>query len=114
MKRFLVIVALILSSGLPATAQPPAGIPTDPTIMAWFQSLKMPGTDISCCGIGDCRFIDDWRTAGQGYQVLIDSKWVDIPTEAVLHRTDNPNGRAVLCLSPDLARIYCFTPGMES
>ena len=43
------------------SADAPPGVHIDPDIAAWFQSLKIPGTDISCCGVGDCRFTSSAR-----------------------------------------------------
>jgi hypothetical protein len=86
---------------------------------AWFHSLRMPGTDISCCGIGDCHRTDsDWRE-GQWW-ALVEGSWQPIPKERVLKTPSSVDGSAYVCTgSPTmpipgkpriLPPIYCFVP----
>jgi hypothetical protein len=92
-------------------AEPPAD--ADPALRPWFESLKQPGTGVSCCSISDCRPVQ-YRLATDGYEALIESGWVHVPEDKVLHHQPNPLGRAVLCRSPASKTIYCFVPGPET
>lgn len=101
-----------------AKAAPPAK--TDPTLAPWFRSLHNPTIDISCCAESDGHILrdDQWRVAGDHYQIIIGGKWWDVPPDAVLSRVDNPTGGAVAFwlsfAAPDgPPRILCFvTPFM--
>ena len=92
-------------------AEPPAN--ADPALRPWFESLRQPGTGVSCCSISDCRPVQ-YRLSNSGYEALIDSGWVRIPKDKILHHQTNPLGRAVLCRSPASGTIYCFVPGPET
>ena len=80
----------------------------------WFKSLRVPGTNISCCNEADCGTIDPeyYRTTATGYEVWLSGTWVPVPDEKVLNRPDNPTGRAVLCAIN--GRVLCFLPGVLS
>ena len=92
-------------------AEPPAD--ADPALRPWFESLKQPGTGVSCCSISDCRPVQ-YRLVPEGYEALVGSLWVHVPDDRVLRNQKNPLGRAVLCRSPASGRIYCFVPGPET
>jgi len=92
-------------------AEPPEG--ADPALRPWFESLKQPGTGVSCCSISDCRPVQ-YRLVPEGYEALVGSIWVHVPDDRVLRNQKNPVGRAVLCRSPASGRIYCFVPGPET
>jgi hypothetical protein len=87
-----------------AISAPPDG--ADPSLAPWFQGLRQPGTGISCCSIADCR-TTDYRTRMDGYEVLIDDRWVSVPWEKVLQHMTNPTGRAVVCWTPQRG-VLCF------
>jgi hypothetical protein len=91
-------------------AQPPEG--SDPYLAPWFQSLRQPGTGISCCSIADCRQTE-YRTGQNGYEALIGDQWVAVPREKVLDHTENPTGRAVVCYLPGRG-ILCFVRPSET
>jgi hypothetical protein len=93
-----------------ARGEPPEG--ADPSLAPWFQSLRQPGTGVSCCSIADCRQTD-YRTNGDAYEALIDGEWLVVPSEKVLHRVDNPTGRAVVCYLPGRG-IMCFVTPDET
>jgi len=93
-----------------AAAQPPDN--ADPSLAPWFQSLRQPGTGISCCSIADCR-ATEYRTGSDGYEALIDGAWLRVPEDKVLHRVDNPIGRAVVCYMPGRG-ILCFVTPDEA
>src|SRR5215212_9154635 len=59
-------------------AEPPTN--ADPALRPWFESLKQPGTGVSCCSISDCRPVQ-YRLASDGYEALIDSGWVRVPED---------------------------------
>ena len=93
-----------------ASAQPPDN--ADPSLAPWFQGLRQPGTGISCCSIADCR-ATEYRTNAEGYEALIDGAWLPVPPDKVLHRVDNPIGRAVVCYMPGRG-ILCFVTPDEA
>jgi hypothetical protein len=100
---------ILLGIGVSAWARPPDN--ADPALAPWFQSLRQPGTNMSCCSIADCRETD-YRTVGDHYEAFVQGRWLEIPPDKVLNRTDNPTGRAVVCWSPALG-IMCFVRGPE-
>lgn len=109
-----------------AGAAPPANVTPDPGLHAWFESLKKPGTGQPCCSISDCRFTS-YDTRNGHYEITIDGWPYLVPDEAVLHTTNNPLGRAVVCYNytsfgppvprgevrttpQDTIEILCFLP----
>ncbi len=86
----------------------------------WYRSLRVPDTGVSCCSMKrDCAAIDDYHgsaTVPGGYEVLYEGEWLAVPPEAVLQRTDNPVGHAVLCIKHvDLKPIArCFVRASDS
>jgi hypothetical protein len=94
----------LLAAAYSAVAAPPDG--ADPGLAPWFQSLRQPGTGISCCSISDCR-TTDYRTRMDGYEAYIDDKWISVPWEKVLDHMPNPTGRAVVCWTP-VRGVMCF------
>jgi hypothetical protein len=93
-----------------AIAQPPPN--ANPKLAPWFRSLLQPGTNLSCCSIADCR-TTDYRIEHNHYEALIGKRWLDVPPDKILQRTDNPTGRAVVCWTPQLG-IMCFVRATES
>lgn len=108
MKPLIACALCLLSGG--AVAAPPEN--ADPSLAPWFQSLRQPGTGVSCCSISDCRQTD-FRSVGTHYEVLIDGVWRPVPGDKVLQRMDNPTGRAVVCWTPTMG-IMCFVRGPET
>jgi hypothetical protein len=92
-------------------AAPPEN--ADPALHGWFESLKQPGSGVSCCSIADCRPVD-YKMDSNGYEALIEAKWVRVPDEKILHGKPNPTGRGVLCRSPISGTILCFVPASET
>jgi len=103
-------LALLLLSVAAADAEPPPD--ADPALTPWFRSLLQPGTRASCCSIADCR-PTEYRTDGDRYEALIGGKWLAVPPEKILDRTDNPTGRAIVCWTPQRG-ILCFVRAPES
>ncbi len=100
--------ALLLAAA--ALAKPPAD--ADPALAPWFRSLLQPGTEISCCSLSDCRETD-YRVKADHYEALVGGKWVAVPPDKILQRTDNPTGRAVVCWTPQRG-IMCFVRATKS
>lgn len=123
MRRYrtvLIVFSLTLVAGALAFAHPPANF--DPKLHGWFESLKQPGTGIGCCSESDCRIMapDHWRTTKDGYQIRVDTIWVDVPPDKILDHEPNPTGSPVACyrrgygpLNAARVFIYCFVRGTE-
>jgi len=110
MKSLVIAVVALGSLAGMAKADPPPN--SNMSLAPWFRSLKQPGTGMSCCSIADCRQTD-FRIQGGQYQALIEGQWRPIPPAAILRRTDNPTGRAVVCYTPYFG-IMCFIRGPET
>ena len=68
---------------------------------AWFKSLTMPGTTISCCDISDCRRTEaDWH--GGQWWATVDGQWTPIPPNKELSKR-SIDGDAYVCASPRAA-----------
>jgi hypothetical protein len=85
---------------------------------SWFESLKMPGTNASCCGAGDCNRTEaDWR--GGQWWAVVRGEWRPVPPSKVLASPASIDGAAYICtgspaytfngFEPD-SPIYCFVP----
>ena len=109
MKHWRLTAVLLALAPACAVARPPDG--ADPDLAPWFRALRQPDTGISCCSVADCR-PTDYRTNGDHYEALIQDRWVAVPPQKVLSRTDNPTGRAVVCWTPTTG-IMCFVRGPE-
>ena len=70
-------------------AEPPAD--ADPALRPWFESLKQPGTGVSCCSISDCRPVQ-YRLVPEGYEALVGSLWVHVPDDRVPAQSEEPGG----------------------
>jgi hypothetical protein len=106
-------VLLLLAGLTAAPAAPPAGADPNSPIGQWFQSLKQPGSGVSCCSVADCRPVD-YRIGAEGYEAMLDGSWVHVPDQRVLRNQANPTARAVLCRSPISGAILCFVPASEA
>jgi hypothetical protein len=106
----LALAATLIVGTAAAVAQPPPN--SNPTLAPWFRSLLQPGTNLSCCSIADCR-ATEYRIDHNRYEALIGRRWLVVPPDKILQRTDNPTGRAVVCWTPQLG-IMCFVRATES
>ncbi len=106
----LLVLAAVVGAAATAAARPPPN--ADPKLAPWFESLRQPRSGASCCSIADCRPAD-YRTNGDHYEVKVRNEWLEVPTGKVLHRLDNPTGRAVVCWTP-IVGIMCFVPGPQT
>lgn len=110
MKGLFYVVAGLAVAATTADARPPPN--PDPQLAPWFESLRQPKSGASCCSISDCRPAD-YRTVGNHYEVMLQEKWVEVPSDKILRRLDNPTGRAVVCWTPTIG-IMCFVRGPET
>jgi hypothetical protein len=92
-----IAVLLFLCSG--TSAHPPEAEFAD-----WFRTLKEPGTEgmmdsTSCCSPArDCQMTDYETDADGRYWITAEGERIQVPSDKILQRTDNPTGRAVACL----------------
>ena len=107
------VAGAVLAGTALAWARPPEGVPVDPMLHDWYESLREPGTGYPCCSVADCRPAE-YRMSADGYEALLDEAWVKIPDERVLKGQANPVGRAVVCRSPVSGSILCFVPASET
>lgn len=110
LNRLLIFAVVLASVAAAAVARPPPN--ADLRLQPWFQSLRQPGTGMSCCAMADCRPAD-FRVLGGHYQAFVTGKWEDVPPDVVIHRADNPTGRAIVCYTP-YRGILCFVKGPEA
>jgi len=94
-----------------SVAAPPEN--ADPALHGWFESLKQPGSGVSCCSIADCRPVE-YRLAPDGYEAYIDANWMHVPDDKVLHGMLNPVARGIVCRSPISGSILCFVPASDT
>lgn len=115
MRRLSGAVLCVATVGLLGVAASDAAPPenADPALHGWFESLKQPGSGVSCCSIADCRPVE-YRLVSDGYEAYLDTKWVHVPDEKVLHGTSNPMARGIVCRSPISGTILCFVPASET
>jgi hypothetical protein len=76
-----------------------------------YTNWMRPDTGGSCCNDQDCRQATA-RFNGNGWEVMLEGQWVDVPPGRVLDpkKTENPDGMHHVCVSPQ-RHIYCFMPG---
>ena len=111
--RSAYVVGAVIAGTALAWARPPEGGPVDPALHDWYESLKEPGTNFPCCSIADCRPVD-YKLDPGGYEALVETRWVRVPDDKILHGKPNPTGRGVLCRSPISGTILCFVPASET
>jgi len=111
--RLLPVMLAVLAGSALGWARPPQGLPVDPVLHGWFESLKQPGSGYPCCSIADCR-TTEYRMSATGYEVLLADGWVSVPEDRVLVGQTNPTGHAVVCRAPVSDAILCFVPASET
>jgi hypothetical protein len=104
------------------TAGAAAANPGNPAFSAWIDDLQNPATGLSCDNF-DPHLLGnaDWRYDGRHYQIRIAERWRDVPSPAVIDRSDNPTGSAV-AFYVDAADhdgsvaplVYCFIRPAQS
>lgn len=113
----VVFVFLLAVAAGPVLAEPPEGMPVDPQVHAWFESL-VRADGYHCCSVADCRPAQpgEMRSNADGFQVKIDEEWVDVPERMVVRRDYSPIGASVICRTHyDPAdymsnSLYCVVP----
>ncbi|MBM3650116.1 MAG: hypothetical protein FJX11_20250 [Alphaproteobacteria bacterium] len=81
----------------------------------WYQDLKQPGTNASCCngtinGVeGDCRPTRAYQNDDGVWYALLNGRWVPVPPRVVLKQLA-PDGRSHICANKT-GMIYCFLGG---
>ena len=83
----------------------------DDALSVWFRTLTTAEGQ-SCCNMRDCA-IAEARMTGDHWEVLIvpyegEPRWMSVPERALLRR-DNPDGRPIVCRTPN-GFIRCFVP----
>jgi len=106
----IVTLAVLALSGSADAASAERG---DSALSGWIESLKQPGTGVSCCSVADCGPVD-YRLASDGYEALLGAHWVRVPDSRILRGVSNPMARGVLCRSPISGTILCFVPAHET
>ena len=106
--RFAFLLAFIAS----ARADPPPGIALDPALHAWFERQHSV-TGAWCCDEGDGHILrdDEWRTAGNHFEISMNGEWRSVPGSAMRDPVGGPNpmGAAIAWYRGD--HLYCFAPG---
>jgi hypothetical protein len=102
----------------------------DPAVRQWFRSQKSPRTGISCCDEADGAYAEEeireghyrtrftWRFCFARECQDLDSGWMDVPDDVVIH-DPNRHGAPVVwwarASGTDAAsakvRIRCYAPG---
>ena len=104
MKRAIGIF-IALTAGLAVAHEDSEPLP------AWYRSLTTADGKSYCamhdCAPGEARMKEGhWEVLIQPYEG--NSRWVAVPDRALLRR-ENPDGRPVLCRTPN-GFIHCFIP----
>ena len=64
LSRAALLLVWVIAPGIGASdAAPPEN--ADPNLAPWFESLKQPGSGVSCCSIADCRPVE-YRLVADG------------------------------------------------
>lgn len=74
----------------------------------WYQTLKRPGTDYSCCSNVDCGATKA-RYFNGGWEALFEGRWMSVPRDKVLD-AHSPDGAAHICAAKNANQPYCFIP----
>lgn len=78
----------------------------------WFDKLKSGNGP--CCSDADGSVVQDpdWESKDGHYRVRIDSKWIDVPDDAVIKEPNLFGPTMVWPIGyPDRVYIRCFMPG---
>ena len=63
----------------------------------WYSDLKVPGTEMLCCGQKDCHPVPDQESpGGEELKVLIEGTWYVVPPNLVLGMF-SPDGQTHVC-----------------
>ena len=115
MPRQSLIVALAAAFVSPAMAQDGTHGQGHAEHHDWYQKLKRPGSNASCCsgtinGVeGDCRPTRAYQKDDGTWVALLDGRWVQVPPKVVLQELA-PDGRSHICANKT-GSIFCFLGG---
>jgi hypothetical protein len=70
---------------------------------SWYETLKQPGSGMSCCNNQDCRPTSS-RVVGDNVQVEVDGEWTTVPPEKILN-AQAPDLGAHVC-APKASSLY--------
>ena len=70
---------------------------------AWYETLKQPGSGMSCCNNQDCRPTSS-RVVGENVQVEVDGEWTTVPPDKILN-AQAPDLGAHVC-APKASSLY--------
>jgi hypothetical protein len=102
-----------------------------PEVRAWFKSLKVPGTNQSCCGEADAYQADSYEVEGDHYVAIVTDgsgdpshgrpdiptgTRVPVPNDRMVWTQGNPTGHGIVFLRRDddqdgLYAICYIVPG---
>lgn len=108
MARIILLVTLLFAATAHARPQEDPNLSLAP----WFNGLREPGTGKSSCVLADCSTAD-YRIKRDHYEARVGDKWLVVPSDEILHRTDNPTSRSVVCWTPELG-ILCLVRPAET
>ena len=74
----------------------------------WYQTLKRPGSGVSCCSDIDCGVTRARYVEGH-WEALFEGRWMSIPADRVLAER-SPDGRAHICAAKNAREPFCFIP----
>jgi hypothetical protein len=85
---------------------------------AFYQQLRIPGSQTSCCNLADCR-PTQVRTNGDHYEIMKDGRWITVEPGKIV-RVTAPDGGAHICapetentrFDPDY--VFCIVMPLES
>ena len=87
----------------------------------WYESLKRPGTERTCCTGHDCKPTEAEIRDGRWWvRDPEDGTWIEVPDDAVIRDQGNPVGQPVVCLihigdeyTGEIVyrEVRCFVPG---
>jgi hypothetical protein len=91
----LKLSALLLLAGPMNAALAPGEMP-DPTMHAWFESLRQPTSRAPCCSISDCHFTA-YKDRNGHFEVTVDGWPYVVPESVIVRDNRSPTGQAVVC-----------------
>jgi hypothetical protein len=112
MRKYFLLVALLLGLGSSAFARDDGRYANDP-LKTWFDHLA--SNKGLCCSFADGFSVSDvdWDTQNGHYRVQLHGEWIEVPDTAVVTEP-NRYGRAVVWPYMDnqgKTNIRCFLPG---
>ena len=111
MIAYLAMAAILILIGASFRAEAHDALAwSDPERDAWFRSLKMPGSNASCCSLKDCDVTDARQEADGSWSALVAGEWLAVPPDKVLASPLSIDGSAYICASQYSGTVLCFIP----